>query len=308
MSKRKPHKFINGVELKHCSKCNEWKDLTSFSKEKTPWDGLKANCKDCANQYAKQYYQQHKEERKQYSKQYWKQNWGKARIRGLKERHLDYGFKPEDFDLTAEFLDSILPEYCPLSNIKLVIGKESGRDNSPSLDRMDNNKGYNTSNVMVVANIVNSSKCNLTYQEWLEILINIREAVKNKIWLELVPGKVEEAICKGITGNRKRDNKAKRNLEFDITHEDIIFTDYCPITGLKFKKPTEGEQNERSRTIDRIDNSKGYIKGNVWCISNIANVVKQTFSMEEITGPFFETLINNVKDFLASQNQKLIAA
>lgn len=45
---RKEHKFIDGVELKHCSDCNEYKALDRYSKNKKKWDGLGTVCKQCS--------------------------------------------------------------------------------------------------------------------------------------------------------------------------------------------------------------------------------------------------------------------
>ena len=37
---RKPHVFINGIELKNCPKCLENKELHMFAKDKSRRDGL----------------------------------------------------------------------------------------------------------------------------------------------------------------------------------------------------------------------------------------------------------------------------
>lgn len=44
---RNHHKFDNGVELKQCSKCEEWKTLDKYGKYKVTWDGLNRYCKEC---------------------------------------------------------------------------------------------------------------------------------------------------------------------------------------------------------------------------------------------------------------------
>jgi hypothetical protein len=44
---RKPHVFVDGVELKHCPKCQELKELTEFCKDKTRRDGLYPHCRPC---------------------------------------------------------------------------------------------------------------------------------------------------------------------------------------------------------------------------------------------------------------------
>jgi hypothetical protein len=44
---RKPHIFINGIELKTCPKCLENKELHMFSKDKSRRDGLYPHCRAC---------------------------------------------------------------------------------------------------------------------------------------------------------------------------------------------------------------------------------------------------------------------
>lgn len=45
--KRKDHRFINKIEEKHCSNCDQWKSLNLFSLNKGYWDGHNSNCKEC---------------------------------------------------------------------------------------------------------------------------------------------------------------------------------------------------------------------------------------------------------------------
>ena len=44
---RKPHVFVDGVELKHCPKCEELKELGEFCKDKSRRDGLYPHCRAC---------------------------------------------------------------------------------------------------------------------------------------------------------------------------------------------------------------------------------------------------------------------
>lgn len=325
MVAKKPHIWIDGIECKKCSKCDTVKPLDQFSKLKKHWDGLKGQCKSCDSEYHQQnrahisnrmkiYRTANKEHISERGKKYYKSNW-KILIRSLKIRHIKKGFPELSFNLTDEYLTSIVPEHCPLSNIKLEKGTENGSYNSPSLDRIDNSKGYEQDNVMFISHCVNTSKGNLTLEEWLETLINLRNACINKIWLELKPGKLEEVWYNTSNGKRpnykkllvngkRSNNKRQYNKEFTITHQDIILTDYCPITGLKFKGPNEGAQSYNSITIDRIDNNLGYVPGNVWFISKKANYVKANFTLEEITGDFFANLISNIQKLIESQKAK----
>lgn len=44
---KKEHIFIDGIEHKHCYKCDENKLLADFCKDKNRWDGLATGCKTC---------------------------------------------------------------------------------------------------------------------------------------------------------------------------------------------------------------------------------------------------------------------
>ncbi len=41
------HKFIDGIECRKCSHCNEWKPLSEFYICKSRWDGVNHDCKLC---------------------------------------------------------------------------------------------------------------------------------------------------------------------------------------------------------------------------------------------------------------------
>ena len=68
--------------------------------------------------------------------------------------------------------------------------------------------------------------------------------------------------------------RAKRKgLEHNITIEDIIIPEKCPVLGIKLQTG-KGNHNYNSPTLDRIDTEKGYIKGNVEVISYRVNNIK----------------------------------
>jgi hypothetical protein len=78
----------------------------------------------------------------------------------------------------------------------------------------------------------------------------------------------------------------KSNIEFDLTEADIVIPTHCPILNIPIKKQytIKGKTGPRSNSpsLDRIDNAKGYIKGNVHVISNQANIMKSSASPEEL--------------------------
>jgi hypothetical protein len=69
-------------------------------------------------------------------------------------------------------------------------------------------------------------------------------------------------------------NSAKiRQVEFSIDKEDIQIPELCPIFGIPLIR-VGGARTDNTPSIDRIDPSKGYVKGNVWIISWLANRIK----------------------------------
>jgi len=73
----------------------------------------------------------------------------------------------------------------------------------------------------------------------------------------------------------------KKGLKFDITRDDIVISDLCPVLGIPMF-PGEGKICYNSPSLDRKDNSKGYIKGNVHVISMRANILKRDGTIEEL--------------------------
>tara|TARA_B110000858_G_scaffold125926_1_gene143476 strand:+ start:1535 stop:1777 length:243 start_codon:yes stop_codon:yes gene_type:complete len=66
--------------------------------------------------------------------------------------------------------------------------------------------------------------------------------------------------------------------DFNLTIDDIKIPTVCPI----FETPIVYGDTDLCASIDRIDNSKGYIKGNIQIISNRANRIKNNASLQEL--------------------------
>lgn len=76
-------------------------------------------------------------------------------------------------------------------------------------------------------------------------------------------------------------------LEFSITPVDIPVPETCPVLGLLIEIPPirpsgSGLWARSSPSVDRIDNTKGYVPGNVRVISMRANHLKRDATLEEL--------------------------
>ena len=91
-----------------------------------------------------------------------------------------------------------------------------------------------------------------------------RDSHKNKLWI----------------GAAKQRAKEK-GTEFSITESDLTIPEFCPILGIPLIR-VGTIATDNSPSIDRIDSTKGYIKGNVQVISKKANTLKNSSSLSEL--------------------------
>ena len=129
---------------------------------------------------------------------------------------------------------------------------------------------------------------------------------------DMVSGKIQSCGClrteRSIETNKKRfdpnaisktteykmlarvkSRAKKNNLPFNLELGDIVIPDICPLLGIKIKS-TEVRNSPNNPSLDKIIPEKGYIKGNIWIISNRANTLKNDASLQEL-----ELLVENLK-------------
>jgi hypothetical protein len=76
--------------------------------------------------------------------------------------------------------------------------------------------------------------------------------------------------------------RAKRlGVEFDITVDQIDKPEFCPILGYKLVYGENTKIANDSATLDRWNNSVGYVPGNVYVISQRANQLKSDMTFSE---------------------------
>ncbi len=75
----------------------------------------------------------------------------------------------------------------------------------------------------------------------------------------------------------------KKNQPFDITLEDIIIPEFCPVLGIKLEHSRGSTGSiDSSPSLDKTIPELGYVKGNIVVMSARANRLKCDASLQEI--------------------------
>lgn len=115
----------------------------------------------------------------------------------------------------------------------------------------------------------------------------IKRERKNRLKMESFRRNIAHNLWK-----RTKDRAVKKGLEFNLLEEDIVIPTMCPILEIPIFVGTK-KNYKNSPTIDRVDNSKGYIKGNVKIISMLANTMKNSASRKELF-KFCQNVLNYI--------------
>ena len=81
---------------------------------------------------------------------------------------------------------------------------------------------------------------------------------------------------------RAKQNAKNRGLEFNLELSDIVVPTHCVFLGVELLYGKDDYRSQQYYSIDRIDSSKGYIKGNVQVISKLANTMKNEATIEQL--------------------------
>lgn len=147
-------KVINDVEHYYCSRCSTYKVEEEMYIGEASLKRRDLSCIACSKQRAKEYRNR---------------NYVRATLSTIKGRAKRKGI---EFSITED--DVIIPDICPLLGIPITFGGNyTNRNNSPSIDRIDNSKGYTSDNIRVISFLANTIKRDLSK----ELLITFSENI-----------------------------------------------------------------------------------------------------------------------------------
>jgi len=81
--------------------------------------------------------------------------------------------------------------------------------------------------------------------------------------------------------SRARQRATKLGLQFEVTVENIVIPELCPILEVPLVLGTKGDY-QFSPSIDRLDSSKGYTLDNIRVISSLANTMKNCATKDQL--------------------------
>lgn len=102
---------------------------------------------------------------------------------------------------------------------------------------------------------------------------------------------VAAIMCRGA-----KDRAKAKCLPFDITPDDIVVPEFCPVLPTIRLVSRYGKKlDDSSPTLDRIIPELGYVRGNILVVSHLANRIKTNATPEQIQA--VATFYSNLKPY-----------
>jgi hypothetical protein len=171
----RPNRWVDaGRTHRTCSTCGETKPMSDFSMANKRTGRRQSECRPCMSLQGAEW-RRNNPSSHLFSREYGRAAVNKSRgkdpvaalVRSAKHRAKQRGI---EFTLTAT--DVVIPEYCPVLGIKIVPHIGTGRhptheekDRCPSIDRIENSKGYTPDNIVVVSVRANRLKSDASTDE-----------------------------------------------------------------------------------------------------------------------------------------------
>lgn len=125
------------------------------------------------------------------------------------------------------------------------------------------------------------------YPNKLKEIKYINEQVINNLYAEygetitIMKNNSTKANARGAIAKRAQERAKLYNTECNITSEDIKLISTCPLLNVPLEY-NNNVANNFSASLDRINPSLGYIKGNIQVVSMLANSMKSSASPEQL--------------------------
>jgi hypothetical protein len=161
------------MEKKKCYQCKRTKQIEDFHKNSARPDGRNTRCKECSSNYMK-------EDRKKYPDKYKRKKlnhrkkrlfyvWAQQTLYKHKKKGIKIGISIREVEETG-----ITTRYCSLCGCKLMRNNGKGpKNNSPTLDRINNDNIINEDNIMVICHLCNKTKGERSLNEFIDYCKNI---------------------------------------------------------------------------------------------------------------------------------------
>lgn len=160
---------------KWCFKCQEWLDVAFFQRAKSVSGGYSKACRSCRQKYMKK--AENKRQKK--ARSHYEET---GTLPSLKLRSLISSAKTRankydlHIDIDAEFVNKLWIEQkgkCYYTEVPMQWAKQRVSFYSPSIDRLDPDKGYTRDNVVLCLFAINSFKQDLSATQFIELVNNV---------------------------------------------------------------------------------------------------------------------------------------
>lgn len=178
--------------MKRCGNCKRLKAIYEFSRDRTHSDGRRTICKICSSKQHKEYWRKNAWRLTKRNDLYKHRSPEKyqeilAQQRLYKTKHIEATLLRAaqkrskklklNCDLTLQ--DIFVPKICPLLGIKIKLnGFKNNRDTSPSIDRINPQKGYTKSNTWIISYRANRIKNDASFKELQILTKNLRKSLQ----------------------------------------------------------------------------------------------------------------------------------
>lgn len=156
------------MKTKRCSKCREVKSTTEFSVRPNRPSGFYSSCKACKSAARSRRYRERKSED---PVGLWLDNalnWSKSRANTKGYKH----------DLTREQLAEALGDCCYYCDVEFNFhSTRRKKKRSPTIDRIDTDKGYHQDNIVVCCHRCNAIKSDASYDELHQLVCRLKQAL-----------------------------------------------------------------------------------------------------------------------------------